>query len=79
MLEQYLFRGTCIGSYIPFEKHGNTHSTHTNIHTHSLLKDEEKVLILRPNINITNTSTANNISTEGTLRCLINGEGGMSK
>ena len=31
----------------------------------SLLKYEEKVLILRPNINITNTSTANNICTQG--------------
>ena len=29
----------------------------------SLLKDEEKVPILRSNINITNTSTANNIYT----------------
>ena len=31
----------------------------------SFLKDEEKVPILRPNINITNTSTANNICTQG--------------
>ena len=31
----------------------------------SLLKGEEKVPILRPNINITSTSTANNISTQG--------------
>ena len=31
----------------------------------SLLKDEEKVLILTPNIKITNTSTANNICTQG--------------
>ena len=29
----------------------------------SFLKDEEKVPILRPNINITNTSTANNVCT----------------
>ena len=31
----------------------------------SLLKDEEKIPILRPNINITNTSTTNNICTQG--------------
>ena len=31
----------------------------------SLLKDEEKVPIWRPNIIITNTSTANNICTQG--------------
>ena len=29
------------------------------------MKDEEKVPILRPNINITNTSTPNNICTQG--------------
>ena len=31
----------------------------------SLLKDKEKVPILRPNINITNTSTGNNVCTQG--------------
>ena len=31
----------------------------------SLLKDEEKVPILTPNIKTTNTSTANNICTQG--------------
>ena len=31
----------------------------------SLFKDEKRVPILRPNINITNTSTANNICTQG--------------
>ena len=31
----------------------------------SFLKDKEKVPILRPNINITNTSTGNNVCTQG--------------
>ena len=31
----------------------------------SLLKEKEKVPILRPNINITNTSTGNNVCTQG--------------